>query len=133
MISSKAAKRGHSTGVAVGRRTNSIIMSGAARVGRASARLARMPSQMTRFSQRPAVVSLIIGVLRTVSEGLQVLHDGILVGGGKRDAVFVPHVSVARDVRVVAGEPASAGFGDVRHEADALLIEHVVAAIERRR
>src|SRR5690242_21536116 len=126
MMSSRPAKRGQRTGVAVGRPTWSIMKSGAASVGSASARLARIPSQMTRFNQRPAVVSLIIVVLRP-SEGLEVFHDGVLVAGRQRGAVLVAHVAVARHRGVVAGESPSAGFRDGRHEADALLIEDVVA------
>src|SRR4051812_1873739 len=74
--------------------------------------------------------SRVSAVAHTRSEPLEVLDNRLLVRLGQHRPVDVAAVAVARHRGVVPEEPASPGFRHRRDEADVLLIEHVVAAVE---
>src|ERR687898_2219194 len=71
------------------------------------------------------------GVLVRVSEPLQVLDYRALLLVRQRRPVHLTTVAIAWYGRVVPEEMAALGFGHVRHEPHILLVEHVVAPVER--
>src|SRR5215471_8117717 len=118
-ISSSAENCTQSSGVAGGMPVNSTMRAGTSSVGTASAKFETMPIHTTRLNQVPAM-----------SKPLQVFHDRALVGVGEGGSVNMAAVAVAGHRRVVAEEGPAALGGNVRDEAQVLLIVDVVAAEE---
>src|SRR5438093_7734352 len=96
------------------------------KAGCATARFTRRPHDSARDSNCPANR---FSCLRP-SKGLQIFDDGVLVARGEIGAVQVTAVAISGQSRVVLEERAPVGAGHVRDEADPLLIEDVVPAVE---